>query len=403
MQKIKSPNNTLSCRRKMTTQDLIQEIQRQNPQISQEQILERLQAERNRTGGLLCDETLLRLIAAKFGVVVQQNTIHSSGILSTNRLFAGLYDVTVAGRLIAVFPAKTFQGAEKSGKFATLMLADNDGLLRVVLWNEQAELVERGELKAGQTVRLIHGYTREDRYGKTELHLGNKSQIEFETETKSDQYPSVEKFATKIRSLNNLSGNVNLSGTVKEILGESTFIKSDTSVGMVTRLSLADDSGQVTVVFWNEKATELENTMKANARLLLINARVKDGQSGGLEVHVDSNTFIDIQAAAKQFTKTARLAENQIVNFEGIVSAVRENREVTTSKGETVKLAVFDLKDDDGVVRVSAWREHAEAFKDLKIGDKVVLENIYAKKGFGGKLELTTRTATVASVVKLGF
>ena len=82
---------------------------------------------------------------------------------------------------------------------------------------------------------------------------------------------------------------------------------------------------------------------------------------------------------------------------------MRENKEVTTSKGETVKLAVFDLKDDDGVVRVSAWREHAEAFKDLKIGDKVVLENVYVKKGFGGKLELTTRTATVASVVKLGF
>ena len=387
----------------MTTQDLIQEIQRQNPQISQEQILEKLQAERARTGGLLGDETLLRLIAAKFGVVVQQNTIHNSGILSTSRLFAGLYDVTVAGRLIAVFPAKTFQGAEKSGKFATLMLADNEGILRVVLWNEKAELVEKGELKAGQTVRLLHGYTREDRYGKTELHLGNKSQIEIETETKADQYPSVEKFATKIKTLNNLSGNVNLSGTVKTILGESTFIKSDTSVGTVTRLTLADDSGQVTVVVWNEKATELENTMKANARLLLVNARVKEGQNGGLEVHVDSNTFIDVQSVAKQFTKTAGLTENQIVNFEGIVSAVRENKEVTTSKGETIKLAVFDLKDDDGVVRVSAWREHAEAFKDLKIGDKVVLENVYVKKGFGGKLELTTRTATMASVVRLGF
>ena len=385
----------------MTTQDLIQEIQRQNPLISQEQILEKLQAERTRTGGLLGDETLLRLIAAKYGVQVQQNTIHNSGVLSTSRLFAGLYDVTVAGRLIAVFPAKTFQGAEKSGKFATLMLLDKEGILRVVLWNEKAELVEKGELQAGQAVRLVHGYTREDRYGKTELHLGNKSQIEFEPETKAVEYPSVEKFATKIKSLTNLSGNVNLSGTVKEVLGESTFIKSDSSVGTVTRLSLADDSGQVTVVFWNEKATELESTLKANARLLLINARVKEGQNGGLEVHVDSNTFIDVQVAAKQFTKIAGLAEDQIINFEGIVSAVRENKEVTTSKGETIKLAVFDLKDDGGSVRVSAWREHAEAFKDLKIGDKVVLENVYVKKGFGGKIELTTRTATVASVVKL--
>jgi replication factor A1 len=400
MQKIKSASTTLSCRRTMTTQDIIQEIQRQNPLISQEQILERLQAERERTGGLLGDETLLRLIAAKYGVQVQQNTIHSCGILSTSRLFAGLYDVTVAGHLIAVFPAKTFQGAEKSGKFATLMLADKDGLLRVVLWNEKAELVERGELKSGQTVRLLHGYTREDRYGKTELHLGTKSQIESEPETQADHYPHIEKFTAKINTLNINSGCVNISGAVKEILGESTFIKNDTSVGTVTRLTLADDTGKATVVFWNEKAAELEKSLKANGRLLLVNARVKEGQNGALEVHVDSNTFVDVQAAQKIFTKTAGLAEDQIVNFEGVVCAVRENKEVTTSKGETVQLSVFDLKDDGGSVRISAWREHAEAFKELKVGDKVILENVYVKKGFGGKLELSTRSATVALIVK---
>ncbi len=383
----------------MTTQDLIQEIQRQNPLISQEQIQERLQAERARTGGLLGDETLLRLIAAKFGVQVQQNTIQNSGVLSTSRLFAGLYDVTVAGRLIAVFPAKTFQGAEKSGKFATLMIADKEGVLRVVLWNEKAELVERGELKAGQTVRLTHGYTREDRYGKTELHLGTKSQIEVEPQSKANEYPSIDKFATKINTLNTASGNVNLSGVVKEILGESTFIRSDTSVGTVTRLTLTDDSGQITVVFWNEKATELENTLKANARLLLVNARVKEGQNGGVEVHVDSNTFIDVQAAALHTTKIACLAENQIVDVEGTVSAMRENKEVTTSKGETIKLLAFDLKDESGSVRVSAWREQAEALKDLKISDKLHLKNVYVKKGFGGKLEVSTRASTVTSVV----
>ena len=384
----------------MTIQDLIQEIQRQNPLISQEQILEKLQTERAKTGGLLGDETLLRLIAAKYGVQVQQNTIHSSGTLSSSRLFAGLYDVTVAGRLIAVFPAKTFQGAEKSGKFATLMLADKEGLFRVVLWNEKAELVENGELKAGQTIRLLHGYTREDRYGKTELHLGSKSQIEHEPENKTDQYPTIEKFTAKINTINATIGSINLSGAVKEVLSESTFIKSDSSVGTVTRLILADDSGEATVVFWNEKAAELEKTLKANVRLLLVNARVKEGQNGGVEVHVDSNTFTDIQPAMLHTTKIACLAENQIVDVEGTVSAVRESKEVTTSKGETIKLAAFDLKDESGTVRVSAWREQAEALKDIKIGDKLHLENVFVKKGFGGKLELSSRSATVVSITK---
>jgi replication factor A1 len=381
----------------MTTQDLIKEIQRQNPLISHEQIQERLQAERTKSGGLLGDETLLRLIAAKYGVQVQQNAIQNSGVLKTSRLFAGLYDVTVAGRLIAVFPAKTFQGAEKSGKFATLMLADEEGLLRVVLWNEKAELVERGELKAGQTVKLLHGYTREDRSGKTELHLGGKGQIEISGSTKEDF--SIERFASKINTLKVDSGNVNLVGVVKEILAESTFIRSDSSVGTVTRLTLVDDSGQALVVFWNEKATELENNLKANARLLLINAKVKEGQNGGLEVHVDSNTFIDIQTATLHTTKIACLAENQIVDVEGTVSTIRDNKEVTTGKGETIQLYAFDLKDESGSVRVSAWREQAQSLKDSKVGDKLSLKNVYVKKGFGGKLELSTRSSTVASVV----
>ena len=279
----------------MTTQDLIQEIQRQNPLISQEQILERLETERAKTGGLLGDETLLRLIAAKFGLQVQQNTVHNSGVLSTSRLFAGLYDVTVAGRLIAVFPAKNFQGAEKSGKFAIIMLADAEGVLRVVLWDSKAEMVERDELKAGQAVRLVHGYTKEDRYGKTELHLGIKSQILIETEDKANQHQSIEKFTAKIQTLNSNSGNVHLAGTVKAVLGKKAFSRNDDSDGIVMRLALRDDSGEAIVVVWNEKVSEVEVIMRENPRLLLVNARVKEVQGGGIEVHVDSNTFVGSQ------------------------------------------------------------------------------------------------------------
>jgi ssDNA-binding replication factor A large subunit len=294
MRKNKSINTSLSFQRKMTTQDIIEKILAKNPDLRQEQILEKLQAERSRTGGLLGDETLMRLIAARYCVEVQQNTIHNNGNLSTSRLFAGLNDVTVAGRLVAIYPTRTFQG-EKSGKFATLMVADNDGILRVVLWNEKTDSVETGELKVGQAVRLVHGYTREDRYGKTELHLGSKSQIEIEPKEKASEYPTIDKFTAKISSLNSTSGNVHLSGTVKAVLCLTTFTRSDSRDGTLMRLTLADDSGEVTVVAWNEKATELEKTLKVNMHLQLVNARVKEAQNGGVEVHVDSNTFVDVQ------------------------------------------------------------------------------------------------------------
>jgi replication factor A1 len=381
----------------MTSQDIIQKILAKNPELSPEKILEKLRQERARTGGLLGDETLLRLIAAKYGVEVQQNVIRTSGTLPTSRLFAGLNDVTVAGRLIAVYPVRTFEG-EKPGKFATLMIVDSDGVLRIVLWNDKADLVERGELKVGQAVRLLHGYTREDRYGKVELHLGGKSKIEVEPQEKASEYPAVEKFASKIGSLNNTSGTVHLSGVVKNVSGLTSFTRSDDTDGKVMRFTLADDSGQVIAVVWDEKAIELERTVKANSRLLLVYARVKEAQNGDVEVHVDSNTYVNVQTAELKLTKIAGLSENQTVNVQGVVATVPKIKEVTTGKGEKVKLTVFDLKDDSGIVQVSAWRQHAEALNALKIGDKLLLENALAKKGLGDKMELSTCSGTAASI-----
>jgi ssDNA-binding replication factor A large subunit len=393
--KLKAPE-LLSCRRKMTAIDIIQKILAESPQVTQEQVLEMLRDERTRSGGLLGDETLLRLIAAKYGVEVQQNGISNSGTLATSCLFAGLNDVSVAGRLIAIYPVRTYEG-EKSGKYAALMIADNEGTLRVMLWNEQANLVERGELKIGQTLRLLHGYTRADRYGKVELHLGGRSRIEVDSPEKTSPFPIAEKFTTKIGSLTSASGTVHISGVVKAISGTTNFPRNDEVEGKVMRITLADDSGQVTGVVWNEKTDELK-TLKANSRLVLINDRVKETQNGGFEVHVDSNTCVNFQAAELQLTKMASLTENQTVNVQGVVASFPQTREVTTGKGEKVKLTVFNLKDDSGTAQVSAWRQHSDTFEALKIGDEVTLENVYAKKGFEGKMELSTRSGTEASI-----
>jgi hypothetical protein len=46
------------------------------------------------------------------------------------------------------------------------------------------------------------------------------------------------------------------------------------------------------VVVWNEKAEELEKSLKINAHVQLINAKVKGNASGEWEVHVNSYTYV---------------------------------------------------------------------------------------------------------------
>ena len=62
------------------------------------------------------------------------------------------------------------------------------------------------------------------------------------------------------------------------------------------RFVLADDSGEVTAVAWDEKATMLEKNLQPNMRLHLLHAKVKESRNGSIEVHVDSSTFANLDA-----------------------------------------------------------------------------------------------------------
>ncbi len=276
----------------MSNEELIQQILSKHIEVSREHILESLEVEKEKTGGLIADETLLRLIAARYGI----KTIKCRAIrrLTINDLVAGLNDVTVTGRVIAINPPRTFEG-KRSGKVANLMIADNDKTLGVVLWNDDVNLVESGELKSGQVIRFSHGYTREDCEGKVELHLGRKSQVEIDPENvKGEDYPTLNKFVAKIKELTSTHSNVILAGTVKEVFPVSTFTRSDMSSGTVMRLKLMDETGEISVVAWNEKADELEKAIKVNSGLRLVNGKVKENGSGELEVHINAYAYVEI-------------------------------------------------------------------------------------------------------------
>ena len=277
----------------MTVEEIILEILSKRPGVTRDQILEALDAERSKTGGLIADATLMRLIAARHCVEVPSEGV-AIRKLSTGILIPQLNDVTICGRVIAVYSPRTFEGA-KSGKYASLTIADRDGTLRVMLWNDKVRFLESGELQAGLVARFSHGYTREDRNGKTELHLSEKSKIEINPlDLTAEDYPAVDDVATKIREIDGSQPTIHLSGSVKEVSHLSTFTRQDQTSGKVARFMLSDETGDVAVVVWNEKAEELEKTLKRDAKVRLVNARVKAASGGGFEVHVDAGTYVEV-------------------------------------------------------------------------------------------------------------
>jgi len=377
------------------TEKIIEQILLRHPEISREKILERLEKEKRKTDGLISDVILLRMIAAELDVEIPSET--SMPTLSIEDLVSGLNDVTVVGRVVAVFPSKTFKG-KRSGKVANLLIADKNSVLRVVLWNDKTSLIESGKVKVGQITRFSHGYSREDYSGKVELHLGDKSEVEINpNDVEAKDYPTISKFITKIGEIAQTHKNkkVNITGTVKKLFPTSTFERRNSSSGKVMRFIFADETSEIPVVVWNEKVDELKKVLKKGVKLQVVNAKAKKAMGEGLEIHVNAETYVETIAPAKDFLKIADLKEGlSHVNVEGEVVTKPTLRNVKTSKGELVKLAVFELKDETGRMWVSAWRRHADSVKDLKVGGKVVMKNAYVKKGFGEQPEISTRNAT---------
>jgi replication factor A1 len=340
------------------------------------------------------------MIAAEFSVEIPQDKALTP-TLSIRNLIPSLNDVTLIGRVVAVFPPKAFK-KDKSGKVASLLVADQSGILRVVLWNDKTSLMQSGEIKVGQVIRFSHGYTREDRSGRVELHIGEKSEIEINPkDVEAKDYPAIGKFTTKIGEITQAHRNkkVNIIGTVKELFSASTFQRQDSSAGKVMRFILADETGEIPVVVWDEKVDELEKMFSKGVRLQIVNAKMKKAIGEGLEIHVDAGTYVEPLAPEETFLKIANLREGlSPVNVEGTVATNPMLRDVKTSKGEFVKLAVFELRDETGRIWVSAWRVHADSVKDLKVDEKIVIKSAYVKKGFGDQLELSTRNTT--SIVK---
>jgi len=385
----------------MTTEQLIDQILSNNPRVSKDEIMERLEKEKRRTNGLILEETLLRMIAVDLGIKIQNNNA-STPALSIQDLVPSLDHATIVGRVIATFPSRAFNG-RRSGRFASFLIADKTGILRIVLWNDKTSLIDSAEIKVGQMVRISNGYTKEDSRGKVELHISEKCKVEINPQNVEEKdYPTASKFVTKISQITHAHKNnkINVMGKVKKQFSTSTFERQDSSVGKVTRIVLADETGEISTVVWNEKVDELEENLKKGVKLQILDAKVKKTLNEGLEIHIDSSTYMELLTPTEEFAKITDLQlGSDNVNVEGQVISKPVIREIKTSKEELVKLASFELTDETGRIWVSTWRKHAETIKDLKVGDRIMIKDAYVKRGFSDQLEISTRECSSVIIV----
>lgn len=281
----------------MSVAEIIDKILSQRSDLQKDEILRKLRAVKEKTGGLITDFTLLHVIAAEYGVELPIKTYNSTNLsLSLRDLVSGLNNVVVTGRVVAVSPVKYFNSS-KPGKLASVILADCSGMVRVVLWDDHVNFVESDLIQAGKVVRFSHAYTKTGRDCLIELHVGGKSKVDINPPVKTEDYPTtLEHLTTKINNLSKTLKTVNLIGNVKTIFPLSSFRRQNQSDGSILRFILSDGTGTVTVVIWNDKALEVVSFLKESDKVQIINGKIREDLNREIEVHVDFSSHITINS-----------------------------------------------------------------------------------------------------------
>lgn len=395
---------------KVDLEQIVQRILLARRDLSREEVLKLIYERKRGAEDYLLDDVAARMVASELGVEIPQGEELFKSMISVGDLVSGLNDVSLTARVIIVYPVQTFSKPDLSeGKVARLQLADKSGSLRLILWNDKVRLVENGEIKQDDIVRVQHGYVREGLDGKLELHVGERGDVQVSPQDVVDSdYPSIDQFIDKIENLTAKNKKANVVGVVYDVFPVSEFQRKDGSNGKVQRLRLRDETGEIPLVFWNQKVDELGDVKKGH-QLRIMNARVKRQLDNKIELHVENSTQIEKFAgeAVSQPTVLSetprRIAdlreEGGPFTIEATVATVPNVREVTTAQKERVLVASFDLTDDSGKMMVSLWRKHAELCKELSVGTRIKMKNVYVKRGFSNLLELVSRTSTIVEVV----
>ncbi len=399
----------------MTLDEIIERILSARGNLTREEVLKRIEEKKKEAEGYFTDEGAARMVASELGVEVTREAFRPEVLI--NDLVSGLNDVTITGRVITVYPVKTFTRSDKTaGKVAHLTITDKSGAVKSVLWDEKANLIEEGYIESGQIIKVSHGYVREGFDGRPELHVGRRGEIRVSPpDASSQEYPLVASFLQKIGDVTKETRKVSLLGVVQSRSPVSKFKRRDGSQGKVRRFRLRDDTGQISLVLWDDKVDELSD-VEAGDCLKVTEGGVKADSNGRIEIHSRNTTKIEVlkelpdhlKLDSEGFVKIKYLKPDiREVDVLARVTHVGDMREFKRKTGDAGKLCTLLLKDETGTVRLNLWDDNTALSDQIKPGDIVLVERAYTRERFEetnlnlGKRGTLTVNPEVAEAEKL--
>ena len=240
--------------------------------MAAEEFDEKVKAKINELSGLISEEGAAHIIANELGVVLVEK---SDTQLKIKEIYAGMRDITTAGKVVQKYEVREFARGSGTGKVCSLVIGDETSTIRVVFWNDQVDQLAR--VNKDDIVMVKGAYVRENRGGR-EIHLGDKGELEVNPEgvTIENVREGTSYARKQINEIQDGEDGVEILGTVVQVFDPRFWstcpqcnkkVSEDKSCathgvvepgnGYVLNLVLDDGSGSIRGTFWKNQTNNL--------------------------------------------------------------------------------------------------------------------------------------------------
>ncbi|MGZ7208954.1 MAG: OB-fold nucleic acid binding domain-containing protein, partial [Methanobacterium sp.] len=369
--------------------DIKSEYQRISDKISYDDFLKRIEEmKKDYEDVSFMDELdIARMIVGEYINEKNVPNADNNEIEKISSLETGLHDISITGRIMRISNAKKFTTKKgKEGKVANLMISDDSGEIRIVLWTDNIKLLKK--IKEGDIVK-INNLEIKDGFRAQEAHMQNRSTIEKLEDADSEKYPVYEE---KITPISEIKGEmqVNVIARVVRISRVRTY-NSKGREGKFITLDLKDETGSISFTLWN-KDVEIINELKLeegdSVKILGAQSRIRNG-----EVNLTHSWIgriikgqFDVPEHKEDIIKIGDAHEIRNVTIMGVVSKIHDTITFERSDGSAGSVKSIVVSDGTGSIRITLWNEDTNLNIDKGDIIKITGGNIefddYAETGY---------------------
>ena len=257
----------------------------------------------------------------------------------------------------------------EKGWVATLLLGDETGTARVVLWDEKAGAAL--EIAEGEVLEVIGRHPGKG--GKEIYALAfRKASCEI------TYHPGVNGAASL--SAEPVSLDVLLLGTESP----RTFTRRDGSSGEMVEAVIGDAQGTARLVAW---APELLDSIPPGAAVHITGAKPNDrNECRAYSIDEKSTVTVSEEQITVPFTPLASVSDQGFYSVQGTIKIMQEPKAFTTRDGSQSWVRNLTLSDESDEIKVVLWGE--KALVTVHPGDRITLYHASAKPGRFGGIEL---------------